>query len=54
MILSRVHAMPLAAASGRGAAYPVVPTEPTIDTPCVLASLGFRSPETRQHHRKDH
>src|SRR6266576_3002336 len=41
----------LAAAKRRAAVSSVAPIASAIDAPCVLASLAFHSPGTRNHHR---
>jgi len=38
----------------RTAASSVAPIAPAIEAPCVLALLGFRSPERHQISRGDH
>src|SRR5581483_1334181 len=45
---------PLAAAKRRAAASSVAPIAGAIGAPCVLASLAFRTPETRDHDREAH
>jgi hypothetical protein len=47
--LRQMSSASLAAAKRRDAASSVAPIASAIEAPCVLASLAFRAPVTRQH-----
>ena len=49
-----MHAGFWPAITRRAAASSVAPIALAMGAPCVLASLGARDPETRQHHLKGH
>jgi len=54
MPLPSLHAGLSPAITRRAAASSVEPRETTLDSPCVLGSLGADDRETRRQQRKEH